>query len=110
MKIVITNNDKCLKQVRYFNENKIAILRPNESMTLEGCNEDHINYYNNLKVRRFSVIVSQEERKLEDLLDEDIKEILSNLGIVTKVRSRWKLIEIVNDNIPEGKSFTDYLK
>ena len=54
-----------------------------------------------------------EETKAEvtydDLTDFELKKVLANMGVQTSLRARYKLIDLIEMNLPEDKTLADYL-
>lgn len=50
-----------------------------------------------------------EDVKLEDLTDRQLKDIVAKLGVSTSMRARWKLIDLINLNLPDGAKLSEYL-
>ena len=56
--------------------------------------------------------VVEEEKKeitIEDLSDRELKDVLIKLGVSTSARARWKLVDLVNLNLPDDAKLSDYI-
>jgi hypothetical protein len=55
------------------------------------------------------VVEAEPEVTMDDLTDRQLKDILIKLGVSTSARARWKLVDLVNLNLPEDAKLSDYL-
>lgn len=116
MNVIIKNLKPYARQVQYFAKNQYVILQPHSQLIIEDINRDNqseINYYESLRVSGFSVcfheddkciheeigIQKDKELDLSKFSDEEIRKIIQNLQISTRVRVRWKLENLILENI-----------
>ena len=66
--------------------------------------EPSVEINEDVKIKEVTEVAS-----LEDLTDDQLKEIIKKLGIKTSVRARQKLIDLINVNLPDDADLSDYL-
>lgn len=137
LKISITNCKSFSRELMIFGTNQVVILKPNATETFIEKNPTYLGYYNGLRAVGFNVVTEEIKEEVEEeapteltspemintneeieqqseddpyseYSDEDLKRVLHNLDVNTNVRKRSKLIDLINQNLPEDTSIKDY--
>lgn len=83
------------KNERYWDEEKREQAANKKRRILNEINLEH---------EKFLVSLKENEKPLEDMTEQELKEKIKSLGIKTRVRNKQKLISLINDHINKDGS------